>query len=459
MRFFTTRVARRAALAVFACLVTVFALLPTTSPAKVFGPLLPSVDPFYKWTGSLNGVTPGTVLRTRKVLPSDVTATPSVAAEQVLYRTTSELGQPIVTVATILRPIGITVSPGLVSYQTAYDALGDQCDPSYTLRGGGEGTDPSPDTDEEAIVSYLDAGYTVVTSDYEGEALDYGAGLVAGYSTLDAIQAAEHILSLAPARTPVGIVGYSGGSIATDFAAELASTYAPELDIVATALGGVPVDWPHNITYISGSSGWSGLIPALLVGLARASGVDLSPYLSAYGRQLTAQVAAECIGDFYGAYPGLTIGQLLRPAYQNWQHVPALVAMFNAGILGQTGTPPSPLLIGVGDSDGTGDGIMIDGDVQQLAFEDCQRGDSVQYTVYAGEDHLAAGATFTADAQTFLADRLAGIPVTDGCASIGPGNPLTPLARLSEASDSARLGLRGGGVDAGRRGRMVAAVF
>jgi hypothetical protein len=425
----TKRFARRGALAAFACVVTVLTLSPTTSPAKPRGPLLPSIDPFYKWTGPLTGVAPGTVLRMRIIVPSDVTAKPPVLGEQVLYRTTGQLGQPIVTVATILRPLGIAPAPGLVSYQTAYDALGGQCDPSYTLRGG-EGTDPAPDTDEQAIVGYLDAGYTVVTSDYEGEALDYGAGLVAGYGTLDAIRAAEHVLTLVPASTPVGIVGYSGGSIATDFAAELASKYAPGLDIVGTALGGVPADWAHNITYINGTNAWSGLIPPLLVGLARASGVDLSPYLSVYGRQLAAQVSAECIGDFYGAYPGLTIGQLLRPAYQDWQKVPALAALLNPGIMGQIGTPPSPLFIGVGDSDGTGDGIMIDGDVQQLAFEDCQRGDSVQYKVYSGEGHSAAAASFSVDAQAFLADSLAGVTVADGCAGTGPGNPLTPLTSV-----------------------------
>ncbi len=50
--------------------------------------------------------------------------------------------------------------------------------------------------------------------------------------------------------TPVGMVGYSGGSTATEFASELAHTYAPDLDIVGVAEGGIPVDPFHNLTYV-----------------------------------------------------------------------------------------------------------------------------------------------------------------------------------------------------------------
>ncbi len=49
------------------------------------------------------------------------------------------------------------------------------------------------------------------------------------------------------------MVGYSGGSIATEFASELAPKYAPELNIVGVAEGGIPVDFAHNLTYINGS--------------------------------------------------------------------------------------------------------------------------------------------------------------------------------------------------------------
>jgi len=61
---------------------------------------------------------------------------PGVNAIQLLYRTTSELDQPIDTVASMLWPLIPTGTPNLVSYQSAYDSLTPTCEPSYALAGG-----------------------------------------------------------------------------------------------------------------------------------------------------------------------------------------------------------------------------------------------------------------------------------------------------------------------------------
>ena len=53
--------------------------------------------------------------------------------------------------------------------------------------------------------------------------------------------------------TQVGIFGYSGGSIAGEWASELAPAHAPELNLVGTAIGGVPVHLAHNLRYVNGS--------------------------------------------------------------------------------------------------------------------------------------------------------------------------------------------------------------
>ena len=94
------------------------------SGAAAGGPALPSQDPFYTYSGSLAGVTPGTVLKTRTISEVDLGTTIPVSATQVLYRTTGEQGQPTATVATIIVPAGATPATRVVSYQTAYDALG-----------------------------------------------------------------------------------------------------------------------------------------------------------------------------------------------------------------------------------------------------------------------------------------------------------------------------------------------
>jgi hypothetical protein len=399
-----------------------------TAAAQASGPVPPSKDPFYTYTGSkpLSQIAPGTVLKKRKVTLAISSLKVRYSAEQVRYRTTGERGQPTVTVTTIIRPLTSTLGTKIVSYQMAYDALGSECDPSYTLRGGNPGDISSQ---EEALImaTYVTAGYTVTVPDYEGTSLDWGAGQESGYGTLDGIRATENYLH-APASTPVGMLGYSGGSLATEWASELAPSYATSLHIIGAASGGVPVDFAHNLRYINGDQDWAGVIPAVLLSLGHAFGVNINRYLSAYGKKIIHQVAGECIDSFYGAYPGLTYQQLVKPRYRHIFQIPVLVRILNHLIMGTApGHPEEPLLLANGNSDGTGDGIMIAGDVEGLAHEYCKQHVPVTFDEYTGLTHIEAALPFEADAYTFLGDLFAGDPASNGCASIGPGNPLTPL--------------------------------
>jgi hypothetical protein len=405
-----------------ACAV-VIATVAITAPAEAqAAPLPPSQDPFYSYAGPtpLAQITPGTVLAQRPITLSAEGIPLPATAEQVLYRTTGELGQPTVTVTTIIKPLLSLLGPKIIAYQTAYDALGAQCDPSYTLQGGNPG-DTTADAEAALIALYVGAGFTVTVPDYEGTGLDWAAGQESGYGTLDAIRATENYLQ-APASTQAGMVGYSGGSIATEWASELAPSYAPELNVVGAAAGGVPVDPAHNVAYVDGSKDWAGVIPAALVSLNRAFGADLTRYLSAYGKQVTSQVTGECIQSFAGAYPGLTLGKLLTGTS------PALEAILNKLIMGTSpGHPSAPLLLAVGNDDWTGDGIMIASDVAALAQQYCREGVPVTFKEYGGLDHGAAALPFEVDAFAFLASRFLGLPTVGACGWMGPVNSLAPL--------------------------------
>jgi hypothetical protein len=410
---------------VIALLASTAAVLLIAAPGASAAPTLPSQDPFYSYSGSLAHVAPGTVLRTRSVKITAGKLTVPFSASQVLYRTTGELGQPTVTVATIIKPL-LGLLPKVVSYQTAYDGLGPQCEPSYTLQGGSSGD--STDTAEEGLVTaYVAAGYTVVIPDYEGTNQEWGAGQESGYGTLDGIRAAETTLKMSETGTPVAMVGYSGGSIATEFASELQPAYAPNLDLVGVAEGGVPVDFAHNLNYINGSSGWSGVIPAVLLALGRAFHINIGAYASSYGKRVSNQVGRECINSFYGKYPGLTVQKLVKPQYKNFLGIPLIASLTNHLTMGTAGTPNGPLFIGVGNSDGTGDTVMVAGDVEALAHTYCQRGVSVDFQEYKGQDHTGAALQFEPAALAFVTERLNGLPVTNNCSSIGPGNSLAPL--------------------------------
>ncbi|WP_454197469.1 lipase family protein [Nocardia sp. Marseille-Q1738] len=374
--------------------------------------LLPTDDPFYRADLPLADIAPGTVLRTRTVALAPTGVQLPLTATQLLYRTTGQLGEPAATVATVIRPPGSSGAVRLVSYQTAYDALGARCDPSYTLRGGG----PGSIMDTPIIAGYLAAGFTVVTSDYEGAERAYGAGHKSGYATLDGVRAALTALG-APSATPVGMSGFSGGSIPTVFAAELAPDYAPELEIVGAAAGGLPVDLVSTVDYINGRQEWASLLPYLMTGMARGFGIDMDPYLSDYGKQVFAEVADKCAPDG-PKYPGLRIEQLLQQQYQDYRSIPAFAPMIEQGRMGSAGTPEGPLLLGAGNADGTGDGVIVAADTRELAADYCRRNVAVRYMEYPGADHLMAGILFPPAAQSFLQARFDGAAFDNDCAAL-----------------------------------------
>ncbi|TWH24171.1 secretory lipase [Rhodococcus rhodochrous J45] len=383
---------------------------------------LPSADLFYTFDGALGDVAPGTVLRTREVPYAAPDLATPITTTQVLYRTTDQQGAPSVTVATVIRPL----LPGpakLLSFHTAYDGLGTECDPSYTLTG--HGSSRAALLEQGVITGYLAAGYSVVVPDYEGEDLAWTVGRQSAHAALDGIRAAEAALSL-PASTPVGMIGYSGGSVPTQWGAELAPRYAPELNLVGAAAGGLPVDLAHNLPYVSGSAHWAGVIPALIVAYQRAYGFDPATFLSDRGRQVVGQVESNCIGNFASDYPGLTDAEMVRAPYTSLLDVPEVVAAIDDNIMGSAGTPAVPVLLAVGNVDGTGDSVMIADDVEGLAREYCDRGVAVSYDEYAGRNHADAFFPFQAQATQFLTERFAGLAPGSDCDAVGPGNDLTP---------------------------------
>ncbi|MGZ6780758.1 MAG: lipase family protein, partial [Mycobacterium sp.] len=381
----------------------------------------PSADIFYQYGVSPSAsVKPGTVLDHRPVTLSGVTG----SAEQLLYRTTDEQGRPSATVTTVINPSG--ASKGIVAYLSYYDGLGDTCDPSYTLQGGGAG----PGNEAFVINLLVMRGYAVTVPDYEGETHDWAAGDESGWSTLDAIRATESHLGVG-ASTKVALAGYSGGSIAGEWASELAPTYAPELNLVGTAIGGIPVNLGHVLQYANGSAAWAGVIPAAMVSLGRAFDIDFSQYMSQRGLDDTSAIRASCIGEFNTRESGVKLSDLLLPQYADFLHIPVVASIVSHLTMGTAGVPKAPLMMVNGNSDGTGDGVMVAADVAALAQRYCSAGVPVSYQELAGKSHTAAGGAFIGTALTYIDDRFAGKPAPSTCAPRVIGDPAPPLPKVT----------------------------
>jgi triacylglycerol lipase len=125
-----------------------------------------------------------------------------------------------------------------VSYQCAIDAVTGRCFPSYALRRRAKAAGALAQFEFLLVAAALAEGWAVSVPDHGGPHGVFGAPLEPGYCVLDGLRAALNFAPLGLRSTaPVGLWGYSGGGLATAWAAEMYAGYAPELNIVGAVLG------------------------------------------------------------------------------------------------------------------------------------------------------------------------------------------------------------------------------
>jgi hypothetical protein len=420
-------------------------LVVAVSAPLASSPAHAATDPFYAYSGakSLDSYAPGAVLNTRTVAVHIGGIALPLKAVQILYRSTGQLGQATANVTSVILPPWRFGAPKVVSYESFYDSLNPEDGPSRAIAGGQLSIGSAISQMETGIVSpLLLAGYTVVTTDTEGQAADFADGPEYGMNSLDGLRAAEHVASTGiPTSAPIGIIGYSGGAIGGGWAASMAATYAPEIasHIVGTAIGGVLVDPAHNLHYVDGSLIWAGVFPMAIIGAARAFHTPMTPYLNAKGLRAYNNMQTAPISQVLGEYPGLSWSQVALPQYPTAESIPVFVDDVNHLIMGRDTTPNAPMFIGQaanGVLEGTpgnkpgigpGDGVMVAGDVRTMAKTWCDRGVTIDYQQYDQLSHTTAVPSWALSAVPWLLDRFAGKPAPQNCASIAPGNPLTPI--------------------------------
>ncbi|KJZ72217.1 hypothetical protein HIM_08359 [Hirsutella minnesotensis 3608] len=184
----------------------------------------------------------------------------------------SSLNASIATVLTVLVPKNADFNK-VLSYQMPEDSASLHCAPSFSLQGTNKPTSAIDTalTQSEIIpiALALARGWVVIVPDFEGPQAAFLANRLAGQATLDGIRAAvqsQNITGIQP-NARVVMWGYSGGSLATGWAAELQPTYAPELKIAGAALGGL-VPSIQTVIQMVNKSLFAGLLPPGMIGLA-----------------------------------------------------------------------------------------------------------------------------------------------------------------------------------------------
>ncbi|MEY9874562.1 hypothetical protein ABH931_004062 [Streptacidiphilus sp. MAP12-33] len=402
-------------------------------------------DSFYSYDGSapLASYAPGDVLKERTLQYHLLGLPTPVQVIQILYRTVDAQGRPAANVTSVVRSLTGDRTRA-VSYQSFYDSLNPADSPSRAIAGNLTLGGAIPNAEAILLVPLLAQGYSLVIPDTEGQTADFAAGPEYGATTLDSIRAATRAADTGlTTDTRFGLMGYSGGAIATDWAAAMAPAYAPEVNrkLVGFAEGGLLVDPAHNLRYVGGSLVWSGVIPMAIIGVSRSFGIDLTPYLNSYGLSVYNSLQQGSIVNALGRYPGLSWKSLAKPQYANPDSVPAFVDAVNRINLGSAATPTIPGYIGQGDGGvlegtfsnlpgvGTGDGVMVAGDVRALARQYCATGDqAIQYQQFDALSHIGTAVAWAPTAIGWLADRFGGRTAPSDCGGIEAGNSLAPEA-------------------------------
>jgi hypothetical protein len=377
-----------------AALLTAALLISGAPAASAVTP--PASDPFYVPPAGFEQTTPGTVLRQRSVTVTGLGIPIPVRSTQFLVRSSDAHDRPVAVASTLMVPL--TPYPGtrpLLSYQQAIDSLGDQCNPSYTLRTG--------TMQEMALLAQgLMRGWAVVTTDFQGPRNAYGAGRMAGHAVLDGIRAARGALG----NVPVGMWGYSGGGQATAWAAELAPSYAPELPIVGAAEGGVPADLTKVIDKVDGTV-FSGVVLAAVFATAREY-PELNSLLNDNGKATAERIADMCQAELAITLAGRHLNEFTVSQDPLAEPVAQTVLADNA--LGNR-APTTPVFLFHAYFD-----QLIPVEVgRQLKADYCAGGTKVSYYEDYVTEHIGLDITAAPLAVSYLADRFAGRPAPSSC--------------------------------------------
>ncbi|MEU6029276.1 lipase family protein [Streptomyces tauricus] len=382
----------------------------------------------------------GTIVRSEPLplalsLPSLHGPLPGTAT-RLMYKSTDSNGKPVAVTGAYIEPTARWKGGGprpLVALAPGTLGQGDQCAASMGLEHplSFNGETVSVGYEDLSIYRLLAKGAAVVVTDYAGlGATDrlhtYVDRVDEAHAVLDAVRAARSLGGASvTTASPVGLFGYSQGGGATAAAAELQSSYAPDVTLAGTYAGAPPADLAEVTKAIDGSElagalGWS------LNGFLQ-SDPELRPiaeaHLNAAGRAALADLSTMCVGDALFGYgyakstkwttDGRSISEIIAAT-------PELKTYLDGQRIGRL-KPSGPVRLATGVSDN----LVPHGQSRDLAVDWCRKGADVTYKPVvlpnvgsALLNHFAPLLTDQGDAIDWLTDRLSGERATSNCWSL-----------------------------------------
>ncbi|KAL5043015.1 hypothetical protein BDW71DRAFT_216570 [Aspergillus fruticulosus] len=394
---------------------TLAASLPLAASQSNIAAQDPQTDPFYQPPPGFERHPPGTIFRERLVTTSFFGLIPDpVEAHQLLYRTTAINGSAITSVTTVFKPHR-PKTDRFVSFHTAYDSASVTCNPSYQYQLGVVQTDMISAFEFLFLQRHLLHGYIVAVPDHEGPDAALGSGRLAGMTVLDGMRAVINFngtLGFSTSHPMVAATGYSGGAIATGWAASLHPAYAPELNVKGWAMGGTPANLTGTFYYLDGKM-YSGFLPVAVDGLLKPSayGAQLQPIMDRIatekGRALLDYANTHCVPrDLTHWHNESMLSPDIQTLGPDLLLEPTIHSVLVENLLGgRPGEAPiAPVLV----YHGVEDEIIPYYDVPPMVDSWCNAGATVQFRTYVTGGHARTLLGSLTDSAGYIDDAFAG---------------------------------------------------
>lgn len=262
----------------------------------------------------------------------------------------------------------------------------------------------------------LAQGWAIVATDYAGLGTQgphrYLVGEAAGRAVLDAVRAA-HELDEAGLGDRTVVWGHSQGGAAALWTGQLATGYAPELDIEGVVALAPASNLPALLSSLVDVTGGDLFASYVIAGYVAAyPDVTVREYVRPAARPIVAEMSQRCLADRGTLVSILQTLLLDKPV---WTGDPDRGAFHDRLVENiPSGQIDAPLLLGQGEADP----LVVPGAQEEYVDARCAAGYAVDYRTYRGLGHVPLvepESPAVADAIVWTQQRLAGDPPTDTC--------------------------------------------
>ncbi|MCP8636159.1 lipase family protein [Pseudomonas mosselii] len=364
------------------------------------------VSAFYTWSKAIPA-TPGKLLRSEP-LDSALSLPNAASAQRILYTSLDGIDgkTPIVVSGALFIPKGKAPAGGwpVASWGHGTVGVADICAPSWAGRSY---------RDVQYLNRWLDEGYAIVATDYQGLGVPGGHPLLnnrmAAYGILDAARAV--VAGVPGLANKVLIVGQSQGGAGAFAAGAYAATYAPDLGVKGSiGTGVIYTIGAQNV----GEQDVNKVDPALAYGfytlLAAQQydpSIDPRDFYTDKALPLFEQARSSCLS----ALVSDVVGSGLTPANAKKDYQGDQLKAWLAQVSYPTLKLAQPIFIGTGAEDKT-----PAASTQVALMQDaCKAGSVVQGHLYKGLGHSETVNASLRDSIPFARQVISGQPVTPIC--------------------------------------------